>query len=197
MIMNIIKSSLFVLGVTLGTAICKADIPEWYCNPSDYQYKMVIYPTLALEGSEITSSDAGRYIIYAFCGEECRGYSDLIYISQLDCYCLRIQLRSNRAEGEQLTFRLYDWYQDCIIDLATTVTFSDGDQLGKTSNPYTLLDVPLGDADRNLIVDNNDISATANYLLEKTPATFDPYAADVDRNHRVSVADLVGIIKLK
>ena len=56
-------------------------------------------------------------------------------------------------------------------------------------------DVLPGDADGNGEVEPSDVTALANHLLGKTPAGFDATAADVNKDGKVDIADLVAILK--
>lgn len=56
-------------------------------------------------------------------------------------------------------------------------------------------DVLRGDADGNGKVEPADILALANHLIGKTPAQFNAKAADVNKDGKVDITDLVALIK--
>ena len=65
-----------------------------------------------------------------------------------------------------------------------------------STSKLTLVDIELGDANRDAQVNVADIVATANHILGRTPAKFSEDAADVNGDGQINVADIVGIANL-
>ena len=64
------------------------------------------------------------------------------------------------------------------------------------SSTITVLDVEMGDATGDGLINVGDYVATASYILEEDPQPFVFAAADIDSNGSIDVGDLVGVTSI-
>lgn len=95
---------------------------------------MTLYISASLYHNDIT--DFGNYEIGAFCGDECRGLLSVEKTSDVEYGYLRV--RSNKVNGESITFKLYDKQNDKVIPCDSVVPFVANSRKGYPSEPYKL-----------------------------------------------------------
>lgn len=100
---------------------------------------------------------------------------------------LTLDIDDNLALGEY-TIR----YNDVVLTKSNSEIVATANSTSK----LTLVDIELGDANRDGQVNVADIVATANHILGRTPAKFSEDAADVNGDGQRNVADIVGIANL-
>jgi hypothetical protein len=83
-------------------------------------------------------------------------------------------------------------YNDVVLTKSNSAIVATANSTSK----LTLVDIELGDANRDGQVNVADIVATANHILGRTPAKFSEDAADVNGDGQRNVADIVGIANL-
>ncbi len=123
-----------ILGMLFYTISVYADGTNWKCDPYAYQYDMTAYIDLQVDGEEV--SDVSRYTIAAFYGDECRGVVEVKTIGNHSYGYLRI--RSNKAEGERITFQVFDTQTEKIAKSDNTIDFKAQDAIGKPSSPLVI-----------------------------------------------------------
>ena len=102
--------------------------PDWTVNANDYQFSMTMVASVRVDNE--LSADANDQI-GVFVNDELRGTAKLaIKIPSSGDQVAFIQVYSNSANGETLTFKIYDASADELIDAVNTETFEDGKKLG-------------------------------------------------------------------
>ncbi len=116
--------------------LCNAQAGHWTCNPSDFQYDMVAYVGLQIDGAMVTIIQ--DYEVAAFVGDECRGVAvcEIVDDSGFGYYSLRI--RSNEESGEIVTFKYYDAVHSVEKELEINLTFEHQAIVGVPSKPLIL-----------------------------------------------------------
>lgn len=111
------------------------EITNYWMPIGGTQYQMGVYGVILIDGVEQTSD---MLEVGAFCGEECRGsqfamdFGDGHYVAPLD-------IVSNSASGESITFRLYDHelnQERTDLTCSSTVTFQDQLYLPELDDPW-------------------------------------------------------------
>ena len=82
--------------------------PDWYVDPTSYQYSMSVTTQLIVEGD--TSKDVNDKIA-AFVGDEVRGVASVQKISTYK-YLAFVTVYSDTALGENINFKIWD-ASDC------------------------------------------------------------------------------------
>ena len=117
---------------------------NWNCNIYAYQYDMTFY--LNLKEGGVVYDDYSDYEIGAFKGDECRGASSLIQLSENEAgkrSLLHLRVRSNAVVGDTLMLRLYKKSSNTERVLNTGIVFKSTMLLGTPSNPVVIpLDNP-------------------------------------------------------
>lgn len=108
--------------------------PDWTVDPADFQYSMGIIGMLEIKG--IVSSDA-EDMLSAFVGNEVRGAGHVVYLEALDRYLVFMDIYSNTAGSEQLTFKIWDAGSGVVYSQVTPefITFSTNELIGSALDP--------------------------------------------------------------
>ena len=64
-------------------------------------------------------------IVGVFVGDECRGIAERTYFPFDDSYYYIMQVYSNIADGEELTFKYYDKLNDEVVEYTEVIEFTD------------------------------------------------------------------------
>lgn len=135
-----------LLLILLAVTSLKADSinqndPNWSVNPSGFQFSMTIVAYVRVDN--VVSSDENDQI-GVFVGNELRGTGNLsVLVGSTSTRVAFIQVYSNSASGENLSFKIYDASKDEVIDAVSTETFADGKKLGENLNPFEVTDNAL------------------------------------------------------
>jgi hypothetical protein len=123
--------------------------PPWEFSPSNYLYKGQIDALVLVNGASVTSGVLG-----AFVGRSCRGIAKGEYFSLTGKTVFSLQVHSNLAEGDMLTFRYYDTFSEVVFATEEVIPFRADMKLGNALNPVPLnivsknhlpvVDVPIG-----------------------------------------------------
>lgn len=194
--MEKIKLLCCLFGIFFSTAILHAQDSQWSINPYDYEYDMTVYAKLVYEGTEV--KDFSNYEVAAFVDNECRGVGE---VQSKDSYTwIYIRVRSNKASGENVTFKVFDKTAGKAFTLKTsqTIVFSSQGRFGMPSSPMTL-DKPaytLGDVNEDGKISVTDIIAIRQMMANDTSETFNKLAADVNEDGKISVTDIIHVRQL-
>lgn len=102
-----------------------------------WQYDMTVYGALQLHGADGTVV-SGDYEVAAFCGDECRGVATVEAVPGEEVSYYYMRVRSNVAEGEEMTFKCYDRTAQKEVEIATVLPFAEGTLKGYPSEPFVL-----------------------------------------------------------
>lgn len=107
----------------------------WTADPSLYEYSMTVTGIVKID-DEVVASD--MYEIAAFVGDECRGNARLTLV-ELDTVVNYVAFLTIYGEtGDELTFQLYDHYNEELVDMMCTnqMTFVADENVGTLFDPY-------------------------------------------------------------
>ena len=108
-------------------------IEDWEFNYADYEFIGNI--TASVDSHE----DADGDVVGVFVDGECRGIAERMSFSLLDdSYYYIIQVYSNVAEGEELSFKYYDKSNDEVIEYTETIEFTNNMVIGDGFNTMSL-----------------------------------------------------------
>ena len=126
---------LFLLLVMASAVKLRANDANWDYNPYAFQYDMSVYVELStIEGMNIT--DPVDYQIAAFCNDECRGIAEDKTVGEHKYGYLRV--RSNKAEGETISFRIRNRTTGRVAVSNETIEFENQKTIGYPSSPFEL-----------------------------------------------------------
>lgn len=194
--MKILRVFCCLIGLLLSVTVMHAQDNQWSVNPYDYKYDMTVYARLTFDGTDVT--DMSNYEIGAFVGNECRGVGEVQ--TQNSNAWIYLRVRSNAANGENISFKLYDKSEGRTYQLkpSQVVSFASQGIVGMPSTPITL-DKPsytLGDVDGNGNVSVTDIVAVCMIISQKADASFNEMAADANQDGQISITDIVTICQM-
>ena len=164
---------------------------HWTCDGHAYQYDMTAYVQLTDGGFPL--QDYSDYEIAAFVGDECRGIAQIV--SATKPYGL-IRIRSNEAEGEQVTFRVFKFSTMQVINFYdVAIEFTSQGIEGLPSAPISLelnhKKLP-GDVNGDGVVNISDVNKVINVIL----STGNNMTCDVNGDGTVNITDINYIINL-
>ena len=160
--------------------ILSETISNWDFNFRDYEHIGTI--TASIDSRE----DSGGDIVGVFVDSECRGIAERMYFPFDDRYFYIIQVYSNVAEGEELTFKYYDKVNDEVIEYRETLTFESNMIVGDGFNTFSLTR------------ESRDLSQPVAYgISDAYPNPFNPitsfsYTIEKDGMVNVAVYDVNG-----
>lgn len=194
--MKLLRVFCCLVGLLLSMTIMHAQDNQWSVNPYDYKYDMTIYARLTFDGTEAT--DMSNYEVGAFVGNECRGVGEVQTKDSNTWIYLRV--RSNAANGENISFKLYDKSEGRTYQLkpSQVVSFVSQGIVGMPSTPIAL-DKPsytLGDVDGDGNISVTDAVAVCMIISKKADASFNEMAADANQDGQISITDIVTICQM-
>lgn len=137
-----LKGKMLALLIVCLTSVCVSAFAglrdeSWTVNPSDFRYDMSLY--FRMENKDF--EDLSSYEIGAFVADECRGLAEKLELTQ-DESCLYMRIRSNKAEGEKLTFYMRDKKTGQVVlvkgDDGAELTFKADSRIGMPSDPFVM-----------------------------------------------------------
>lgn len=176
------KKILISLFVAFLSATAFADAPPSWAspNPADYQFSMTVTARLSANGVYLEDNTDQ---IAAFVSGSVRGLSaPTVYVASTNEYVVFMQIYSNTASGENITFKMYDASADLTVDAITTLTFQNNTAVGSNTQPLLITDnnQPTAIALTSTFVDENQSAGT-------TVGTFSATDADVADTHTYSL----------
>ena len=131
-------ASLLVLLMTVcATAFAGLRDESWDVNPSAYRYDMSLY--FDMDGQDF--EDMSLFEIGAFVDDECRGLAEKLELPDGGS-CLYMRIRSNQAEGENLSFYMKVKSTGQIITVRAEdgagITFKADSRIGLPSEPFMM-----------------------------------------------------------
>ena len=125
-------SIIALLMIILNGGAASAAAP-WEVNPSNYRYDMSLYIDVAFAAGKM---DYSEYDVAAFVGDECRGIAEVLTLEG-GKECLYLRARSNRENGETMTFKYRNKATDEVLPIeAVSFDFISNSRLGYPSTPY-------------------------------------------------------------
>ena len=105
----------------------------WSVDPNAFSYSMNVTAIIRLEGNYLTNE---KDQLAAFAGNECRGVSELIKLSQKDSSLAFLTVYSNVQSGETLHFKIYHFDTDSAYDALNELNYLANDIVGTIDTPY-------------------------------------------------------------
>jgi hypothetical protein len=141
-------------------------LPDFYVAPGNYPYDMVVYASVNLHGTMLTTDNANSVVIGAYVGDQLRGVGKMQRHHDTDYLLLRIW--SPYSYGEELSLRCY-YRGQARAEVFPDVIVFDGEHLGTLSNLYPL------------VLDEN----AQEYLPDADFGEDNPYIIGTDTTHVV------------
>ncbi|MDP6770397.1 MAG: T9SS type A sorting domain-containing protein, partial [Anaerolineales bacterium] len=107
-------------------------ISDWDFNYGDFEFIGTI--TASIDSREDFAGD----VVAVFVDGKCRGLAERMYFELDNTYYYMIQVYSNVAEGEELTFKYYNKTNDEITTYSETLTFESNMIVGDGFNTFGL-----------------------------------------------------------
>ena len=182
----------------VATTVRSQSVSHWSCDIHAYQYDMTIYLQLKYGGKVL--SDYSDYEIAAFCGGECRGVATILTTQQGDVRTsiVRIRVRSNDINGDEITFRIYQKSTTEEMLLEEVLIFESLKVEGSPAEALVLRlpKILMGDVNGDDAINVTDVGMVIDHILEHTPSGFVEAAADLNNDGDVNVTDVGLIIEI-
>ena len=111
-------------------------MPEMYVAPGNYPYDMVIYASVDIHGTRLTTDNCAPYVVGAFVGDELRGLGHMKRRSGIDYMELRVW--SPYSYGDAVRLRCY-YRGEARAELFPDEIIFDGEMHGELSHLYPLV----------------------------------------------------------
>ena len=157
--------------------------PAWTVAPTAYQYTMTVTAAIEADGRTVDEHS----LVAALAGDEVRGVASPLYLDAYERYVLFLIVYANEAEGEAITFRLYDPKKDEVVALGTPLPFEADAAHGTPLDPYVLGSSAAGAVDLP-----TEYALAANYPNPFNPVTTIAYALPEPTPVRLDVYDVRG-----
>ncbi len=132
------------------TSVVGTPAPTWSVNPSAFQFSMNMTVRVTSRGGSVSGTN---HILAGFSGNDVRGVTQSVAVG--DGYLFFLTLYAN-AQGEDISFRLYDAETQEILPVLEHNTFLPNAVVGEPAHPFL-----LSGGNIHLTLDgNNNIVAT-------------------------------------
>ncbi|PIA82004.1 hypothetical protein BFR04_11915 [Gaetbulibacter sp. 4G1] len=158
--------------------------PVWSVNENDFEYTMSFVAFLNVDGATLTSTNDK---VAAFVGGECRGVTNLIYVSSKDRYYAYFNVFSN-TNGEVLNFKVYDSTNDEVVDIVKTVNFEINALYGDLAQAFSFASPALNDEAELISFNFKDVTISNRNIQDNTMTLY------VDNG--ISVSALTSIFEI-
>ncbi|WP_281615312.1 T9SS type A sorting domain-containing protein [Flammeovirga sp. SubArs3] len=140
---DMMKKLSILLCILLGwVTMVNAQTPDWDFDLNAYQYSMSLTAFIAVDDVVLANEND---LVGVFDGDECRGFTQLIYIESTDRYLAYLQFYSN-TNGEELNFKIYNSEKDEVVDVSQTITFAIDEHYGNVFQAYSIAEPSLNTA---------------------------------------------------
>jgi len=158
--------------------------PGWSVNIKDYEYSMSYTAVFEFDEQEMRDTSV---IISAFAGDDCRGVSKLQYIPELEKHIAFLLVYSNNADGDTLSFKIYQPEEDLTRVVGETTTFTADAINGNLETPFVFTTLPIGD----------ELVPYSFYLNQNYPNPFNPettieYGLPTDQKVKLQIFNILG-----
>ena len=138
--------------------------PSWSVEPAKYQYTMSMVVEL---GAGILDSVNEQTVLGVFKGNECRGFVNAQFVTQLNRNLFFLMAYGNSVSDESLIFRVFVPEKNKEIALLTGFVFKADNLLGDLISPFVLNGTPLD-------VKNGRVIPKKYALEQNYPNPFNP-----------------------
>lgn len=157
---------------------------SWTVNENDFQYTMSFVTFVNIDGTTLANANDK---VAAFVNGECRGVTNLTYVTSEDSYYAYLTVFSN-ANEEVINFKIYDSVNNTVKDVVKTTKFEINEHYGNLFQAYSLASPALSSNAEILDfkfkdVTANDISIKGNQI-------------SIDLNNQIDVTALNALFEL-
>jgi hypothetical protein len=107
-------------------------ISDWDFHYGDYEFIGTIHTSID------SRVDFNGDVVGVFVEDECRGIAERMYFPFDDRYFYIIQVYSNVADGEEMTFKYYDSTHDEVVEYTESIEFTPDMVFGDGFNTFGL-----------------------------------------------------------
>jgi len=112
--------------------VLKDAISDWDFNYADYEFIGTIHASIE------SRIDFDKDVVGVFVDDQCRGIAERMYFPFDDSYFYIIQVYSNIADGEEMTFKYFDSENGEVVEYAETMMFTSNMVVGDGFNTFSL-----------------------------------------------------------
>ena len=160
--------------------VLKDAISDWDFNYADYEFIGTIHASIE------SRIDFDGDVVGVFVDDKCRGIAERMYFPFDDSYFYIVQVYSNIADGEEMTFKYFDSKSDEVIEYGETILFTSNMVVGDGFNTFAL-SREVGDLQQPIAYGISDA-----YPNPFNPVTSFEYTLEKDGMVQVAVYDING-----
>ena len=160
--------------------VLKDAISDWDFNYADYEFIGTIHASIE------SRIDFDGDVLGVFVDDECRGVAERMYFPFDDSYFYIVQVYSNIAEGEEMTFKYFDSENGEVVEYAETMMFTSNMVVGDGFNTFAL-SREVGDLQQPIAYGISDA-----YPNPFNPVTSFEYTIPEDGMVQVAIYDISG-----
>lgn len=119
--------------LTLNVTV-EGDTPDWRVDPSKYEYNMVVFAKIKVDG--VFSNDE-KDMLAAFYNGECVGVANMSYDKTTDMWYAMLTVYSDVSSSHDIVYRIWDASKGLIsqAEPSESVRFSDNKVCGTPNSP--------------------------------------------------------------
>lgn len=111
----------------------EGDTPDWSVDPSKYQFNMIVYGQLKIDGA---FSNDKNDMLAAFYNGECVGVANMSYNKTMDMWYAMMTVYSGTSDSHKLEYRMWDASTGRMLSaVADSADFVDNKVLGTPTKP--------------------------------------------------------------
>ena len=160
--------------------VLKDAISDWDFNYADYEFIGTIHASIE------SRIDFDKDVVAVFVDDQCRGIAERMYFPFDDSYFYIVQVYSNIAEGEEMTFKYFDSENGEVVEYAETMMFTSNMVVGDGFNTFSL-SREVGDLQQPMTYGISDA-----YPNPFNPVTSFEYTLEKDGMVQVAIYDING-----
>jgi hypothetical protein len=160
--------------------VLKDAISDWDFNYADYEFIGTIHASIE------SRLDFDGDVVGVFVDDKCRGIAERMYFPFDDSHFYIVQVYSNIADGEEMTFKYFDSARDEVIEYGETILFTSNMVVGDGFNTFSL-SREVGDLQQPMTYGISDA-----YPNPFNPVTSFEYTLEKDGMVQVAVYDING-----
>jgi hypothetical protein len=160
--------------------VLKDAISDWDFNYADYEFIGTIHASIE------SRIDFDKDVVGVFVDDQCRGIAERMYFPFDDSYFYIVQVYSNIAEGEEMTFKYFDSENGEVVEYAETMMFTSNMVVGDGFNTFSL-SREVGDLQQPMTYGISDA-----YPNPFNPVTSFEYTLEKDGMVQVAIYDING-----
>jgi len=109
--------------------------PDWTVDANAFSHSMQLQAGVYAEQFSVTSPND---LVAAYVGDELRGVAEVYKLVPDDEYVVYLDVYSNQAQGEEVSFKIWDASECEILDISEMFTFEANTEIGSVTALQTL-----------------------------------------------------------